>query len=97
MCHKLFGVFFIETSQCVVFTLSSMPGCPLRFVQLFAVVPQSQAANSLSEQLKWRQRQTDHGYTQVHVILDSRKLVSEKIPYSTWLHHQGWLRDDIKQ
>lgn len=33
MCHKLFGVFFIETSQCVVFTLSSMPGCPPRFIQ----------------------------------------------------------------
>lgn len=61
---------------------------------LFAVVPQSQAAKSLSEQLKWRQRQADHGYSQVHVILDSRKLVSEKIPYSTWLHLQGWLRDD---
>lgn len=55
---------------------------------LFAVVPQSQAVNSLSEQyfpkLKWRQRQVDNRHAQVLVILDSRKLISEKIPYNTF-------------
>lgn len=54
---------------------------------LFAAVLQPQAGNSISEQhfpaLEWRQRQADHGHAQMHVILDSRKLVREKSQYGT--------------
>lgn len=67
---------------------------------LFVAVPLPEAGNNISETrfqaLEGRQRQADHGHAQMRVILDSRKLVSEKSQYSTLATPPGLDSEAIK-
>lgn len=67
---------------------------------LFAAMPLPRAGNSISEQcfraLEGRRRRVDHGRAEVRVILDPRKLVSEKSQYNTLATPSGLGPEAIK-